>query len=297
MSWIKMKSNLQTHPKVAMIAARLRVPVWAAVGALHAVWSAADQHTEDGTLDMNAACLDALTGIKGISAAMLSVGWLVENGDSMQIPAFEEHQGQSAKRRAVESVRKMSARDADTKRTKIGQNAHLEGGGRSAHLEKEKEKDKNKTEEGAIAPVSGEAVKRKAAKPPMPEIPPSLDCANFRAEWVKWLAYRSSKGKPVSPAAATEQFALCQELGPDQAVIQIRDSIRNDWQGLFKPKETNGRLSGAGGFGGGTAAADARRADKAAREFPEPNLLADLALVSSRPRFPRKVAQPRPEVS
>lgn len=76
------------------------------------------------------------------------------------------------------------------------------------------------------------AKKTPAAHPP---IPASLDCANFRAEWAKWLDFRKAKGKPVSPLAAAEQFRLCEELGPDQAVQQIRASIRNDWQGLFKP--------------------------------------------------------------
>ena len=74
-----------------------------------------------------------------------------------------------------------------------------------------------------------------AAAKAHPPIPPSLDCANFRSEWVKWLEFRKAKGKPVSPLAAAEQFRLCEELGPDQAVQQIRASIRNDWQGLFPP--------------------------------------------------------------
>ena len=164
MSWIKMRSNLQTNPKVAMLAARLKVTVWSAVGALHAVWSLADQHTEDGTLRMNAACLDRLTGIRGIAAAMVSVGWLVENGDTLLIPGFDEHQSHSAKARAVDQGRKARGRNADTRPSsvrvlsescpssvrEVSENGHGDSGVflvPDKRREEKRREEKNKTEE------------------------------------------------------------------------------------------------------------------------------------------------------
>jgi hypothetical protein len=56
--------------------------------------------------------------IAGFGAAMEAVGWLEDDGESLCTPRFDEHNGQSAKRRATEAerkreVRKMSAPDAD----------------------------------------------------------------------------------------------------------------------------------------------------------------------------------------
>jgi hypothetical protein len=54
---------------------------------------------------------------------MIAVGWLVDAGESLELPRFDSHNGQSSKRRALDSdrkkeVRKASASEADKKRTR-----------------------------------------------------------------------------------------------------------------------------------------------------------------------------------
>ena len=125
--WIKMRADLLTHPKVVRIVSALKADKLRVIGGLHAVWSLFDAHSADGTLDgYTAEALDDYIGWPGFCAAMVLVGWLEENGESLTTPRFDEHNGQSAKRRATETQRKrmaretgeMSAPNADKKRSR-----------------------------------------------------------------------------------------------------------------------------------------------------------------------------------
>jgi hypothetical protein len=122
--WIKMRCDLFTHPKVVRISSALKADKLRTVGGLMSAWSLFDAHSIDGTLEgYTSATLDDHLGWQGFSAAMIAVGWLVDTGESLELPRFDAHNGQSAKRRAQENdrkkeARKMSADDADKKRTR-----------------------------------------------------------------------------------------------------------------------------------------------------------------------------------
>jgi hypothetical protein len=109
--WIKMRVDLRAHPKIVRLATGLKSDRFRVVGGLHAVWSIFDAHSEDGTLEgYSAEVLDDLIGWPGFTAALISVEWLIDDdGSSLSIPDFEEHNGKSAKARAQ-----------DTKRKKVG---------------------------------------------------------------------------------------------------------------------------------------------------------------------------------
>ncbi|MCM7687641.1 DnaT-like ssDNA-binding domain-containing protein [Enterobacter asburiae] len=122
--WIKMRADLHTHPKVVRMASALKADRLRIVGGLHSAWCLFDVHSVDGFLDgYSADTLDDLIGFPGFSRAMMAVGWLEENGESLVMPRFEAHNGQSAKRRAQDAdrkrnIRKASASEADKKRTR-----------------------------------------------------------------------------------------------------------------------------------------------------------------------------------
>lgn len=119
-----MRMGLRTHPKVVRIASALQADRYRVIGALHAVWCLADEHTEDGKLPgYSCSALDDSIGWTGFSAAMKSINWLIEDAEGLVLPRFQEHNGASAKRRAQEAerkrtVRKASASNADKKRTR-----------------------------------------------------------------------------------------------------------------------------------------------------------------------------------
>lgn len=137
--WIKMRSELQSHPKVVRILSATNSDKFRVIGGLHAVWAVFDTHSVDGKLSgYTPATMDHIIGWQGFSEAMVAVGWLLFDGDqTLALPEFGEHNGQSAKRRAEDQKRKRNVRvssgnDADNLRTESG-------------LDKREDKDKEKS--------------------------------------------------------------------------------------------------------------------------------------------------------
>lgn len=119
--WIKMRAGLQTHPKIVRILSAMRphdvqtrTDKFRVIGGLHAVWCVFDEHCEDGVLfGYTPETLDHIIGWEGFAQAMISVGWLDFDGsESLALPEFDEHNSQSAKRRAEDQKRKRDARKA-----------------------------------------------------------------------------------------------------------------------------------------------------------------------------------------
>jgi hypothetical protein len=109
--WIKMRMDLQTHPKVVRIMSALRADKFRTIGGLHAVWCVFDAHSEDGVLEgYTAEAMDDSIGWPGFAAAMQSVDWLNETPQGLTMPRFDNHNGKSAKRRASDTERKRSVR-------------------------------------------------------------------------------------------------------------------------------------------------------------------------------------------
>lgn len=121
--WIKMRIDLQTHPKIVRILSATKSDKFRVVGGLHAVWGIFDIHSEDGFLKgYSCETMDHVIGWPGFSAALVGVGWIVETPEGIEMPEFSEHNGKSAKRRAEDQKRKRDARKEEAKhRTECGQ--------------------------------------------------------------------------------------------------------------------------------------------------------------------------------
>ncbi|MFA9263056.1 MAG: hypothetical protein ACEQSB_06975 [Undibacterium sp.] len=120
-----MNKSLPRDPRVVRISSALKADRLRTVGGLLSAWCLFDEQTEDGKLEgYTPELMDEIVGFQGLARAMESVGWLEVSDGFLVVPRFEEHNGQSAKRRAQDSDRKMSARKADkcpqVKRTKSG---------------------------------------------------------------------------------------------------------------------------------------------------------------------------------
>jgi hypothetical protein len=130
--WIKMRSELQSHPKVVRILSATESDKFRVIGGLHAVWSVFDTHSTTGELfGYTPDSMDHVIGWPGFSAAMLAVKWLLFDGDqTLTLPEFDEHNSKGAKRRAEDQKRKRndrrdedespppSGRKSDKKRTR-----------------------------------------------------------------------------------------------------------------------------------------------------------------------------------
>lgn len=122
--WIKMRSDLQRHPKIVRMSSALRADRFRIIGGLHAVWCLFDEHSEDGQIEgYTSEAIDDLIGWPGFCAAMVAVQWLEVADGFCALPRFDEHNGQSAKRRAMETQRKRRERAEEEARKEAGKSA------------------------------------------------------------------------------------------------------------------------------------------------------------------------------
>jgi len=112
-NWIKMRTDLVDHPKVVSMATVCKVDVLQVIGGLWAVWATFDTHSVDGTLEGYTLAAIDRKAWRGFGAAMVGVRWLEETADGLVVPEFDEHNGASAKRRALDTKRTQGARDSD----------------------------------------------------------------------------------------------------------------------------------------------------------------------------------------
>lgn len=235
--WIKMRMNLQTHPKVVRMVSALNADKFRVVGGLHAVWSVFDEHSEDGLLEgYTLELMDQIVGWPGFSEAMQAIGWLdVIHGEGIEMPRFDEHNGKSAKRRANDSERKRNARKSDESpenvRTQSGQMSACQADKKTTREEK------NKT-----PPTPRKRVKGfDAAAYPIPDWLPA-------ESWQEWVKFRRETKHPLTETTCSKQIQQLWRWRADgHKPGEILDqSVRNGWQGLFEPKggaRPNGQLS------------------------------------------------------
>ena len=75
------------------------------------LYSWLDEQTYDGRLATDQAELDRWAGIPGFSSSLERSGWLTFQGDECIITNWCEHNGQCAKRRALEAKRQNAIRE------------------------------------------------------------------------------------------------------------------------------------------------------------------------------------------
>ena len=118
--WIKMETCLMRKAKFLRMRDLLKISRYTLIGHLHALWAWADENSIDGTnVPVTRATIDEVSGLEGLSAALGVVGWLVGDDYSLTFPDFLEHNGQSAKARAVNAKHQAERRaksKADTQK-------------------------------------------------------------------------------------------------------------------------------------------------------------------------------------
>jgi hypothetical protein len=117
--WIKIRKCLPNDPRIVRMASALKADRFRTLGGVLSAWCLFDEHTDSGHLDgYTPELLNEVVGFPGLAEAMKSVGWLEVGKNFLMAPRFEKHNGKTAKRRCQETVRKLSARHADKKRSR-----------------------------------------------------------------------------------------------------------------------------------------------------------------------------------
>ena len=149
--WMKIEHDTPDKPEVLEIARLLDMDQDAVVGKLVRVWIWFDRHSVDGSAPVTVrALLDRYAGRDGFVTAMVTVGWMEANGETLQIPHFEYHLGKGAKARAQNNRRQETFRKKH--------NANSNGGSVTKSVtreEKRREEKSIKTEDPPLPPVGG----------------------------------------------------------------------------------------------------------------------------------------------
>ncbi|MGN6223681.1 hypothetical protein [Pseudoxanthomonas sp.] len=202
--WIKMRADLFTHPKVVRISSALKADKLRTVGGLMSAWCLFDAHSIDGKLDgYTLETLDAHLGWIGFAEQMVAVQWLTADSQGLELPRFDAHNGQSAKRRAQDndrkqSVRKMSASQADKMRTR-----------------EEKRREEKKDLQREVLPDWLPAEK-----------------------WQDFVDHRKASRKPMTDKARERMLRHLGDLkAKGHDVLALMDTaIRSGWQDVYEPK-------------------------------------------------------------
>ncbi len=124
--WIKMRTNLSEDPAVVRLASGMNMDRYAIVGRLHRIWAWANEHSIDGQcVPVDGDFLDSLVLTPGFADQLRAVGWLSGDDGALCFPNFSRHNGESAKARALDAMRKRVSRSQSAKcpvttRTELG---------------------------------------------------------------------------------------------------------------------------------------------------------------------------------
>lgn len=100
--WIKMTTTLHENPRVVDIAEMLKVDELHVVGMLWRVWAWADTQTISGTgMNITEHRINKMVACDGFCDALRAVGWLYGEDRALSFTNFDEHNGVTAKKRAL----------------------------------------------------------------------------------------------------------------------------------------------------------------------------------------------------
>lgn len=110
--WIKIEKGTPDKPEILELAALLDIDDPDTItGKMIRVWSWFDSNSENGHApSVTKVLLDRLTGVTGLTDALVKVGWLDETESGYQVPNFDRHLGKGAKKRTSDAERKRRSR-------------------------------------------------------------------------------------------------------------------------------------------------------------------------------------------
>jgi hypothetical protein len=228
--WLKMRNDLDDDPHVMRICELLGgADVDLIIGKLRKLWRHADRHTVDGFIPFASAdTIDRIVSLIGFAPAVAAVGWLDLRDDGAAIPRFDEHNGRSAKVRAL-TAQRVAVHKSKKKPVTHPALPEKRSGNASALPREDKREEKSKGE-----------------TPLNPPPPLEIDTPDFRRVWEEWLTYRHDRRLSCRPQTLKKQLAFLAALGSASAAVEsVEQSIRNGWQGLFESRGPAGNSRAA----------------------------------------------------
>lgn len=111
--WIKWTKGLARKGKVVTMASRLKRDRHEIAGRLMVVWEWTDEETVDGKIPgVGSEFIDEIAGLPGLGTALLASGWLAQTHDGIEFVNYVQHNGPTAKSRALATRRQAASRSA-----------------------------------------------------------------------------------------------------------------------------------------------------------------------------------------
>lgn len=233
--WIKMRVNLASDPAVIQMADKLDSSENEVVGLLHAIWSWADGHTEDGTASgVSLRWLDRFLSKPGFANAMVECGWLEVTDNGLVFPGFERHNGKSAKKRAQTKNRQQSYRNAESV---------TEASPEKRREEKSINKPKAAKSHGKIDPL---------VKLLQGEFEALAKNSDKRESLKTWLAHLKERlTSKYSESGARTHLKRIDEMSPEDFSKAVEYSTESNYQKLIIPNQTHGKRNTTNSVRGG----------------------------------------------
>lgn len=144
--WIKMETMLHEKPEVIQIAAELGMDRYSVVGRLHRLWSWFNAQSCDGhARGVTDVFVDELVSCDGFARMLRKVDWLEVRSGSLLVPHFDRHNGESAKKRAVQNERKRRERKSRSEGDKCHAPSVTDRGQNDDQRREEKRREDNNT--------------------------------------------------------------------------------------------------------------------------------------------------------
>jgi len=239
--WIAMRLDLSVDPAVLSIGYTLARTNNEVIGALYKVWVWANSQSTDGTFPcVPTRHVDKIAEIEGFAQAMIDVGWLADcrEGKGTQVPNFKRFNGQSAKRRMLNSRRQKMSRDCHPNVALPARQKRDSSATKTLRLSrKNKNENKNKKQQQTPLPP----VRSESTPPDTPGTPGLAAGVALRAEGID----------PPTDAMLLAEFpGLTPELvrecltgvngGPGLRVTVLREKL----PGLMAARSANAEASG-----------------------------------------------------
>jgi hypothetical protein len=259
MAWIESHTTLGRHRKLIEAARPLRLRPVYLMGHLHALWHATLEQAEDGDLsswsdDMIAHAAEYPGEPSEFVRRLFAAKWLDGDLDAQPRKVLVHDWLDYA---GLYLTRKYGTRGKE-KLNAIWLKHGREYGAKQVLYNSRSARCTTpaRTSDGLVLNSEGESTKAEdqrqdAQTPPKEEVleshapfPPALDVPVFHAAWGEWLAYRRSMGWKIPKSKTIAlRFKEFETWGVEAAVESIHQSIRNAWQGLFKPKQSPPQVS------------------------------------------------------
>lgn len=114
--WIKIEKTTADKPEILEMSEILNIDDPDTVlGKLIRVWAWFDSNSENGHApSVTKVLIDRVTGVKGFTDALVTVGWMSRTDSGYYMSNFDRHLGKGAKKRASDAERKRKSRECHT---------------------------------------------------------------------------------------------------------------------------------------------------------------------------------------